>query len=427
MGQQLLLLPQMLQSIEFLVLPLDALEARLSQAFAENEALEFRERRRKPRAREQQRSDGRQEWLAEVPSRERGLAELMEEQICLLDLDPAGYAWLRFLIALLDESGYLSLEDARLLELAAEQGLAGGSDALGLAIARLQALEPRGIGARNLRQALQLQLDRESGDHALLSRLLGEFLDELKHNRLPQVARGLGIDLARLRSLLEGLRGLQTRPAAALNEIAAPALRPDIVVERDGGGFRLTVVREGVPEPIVSRKVERLARDPAQSAAVRTRLRQRISEARALIQAIEQRRSTLARVGRALFEHQQRWLDEGPAGLVPLRMTDLANELALHQSTVSRAISGKWAQTPWGIVPLRGFFQGALASSPDVSREHARNAVRELVGAENARTPLSDDVLTERLKRRGFDVARRTVAKYREELGIPSSYLRRKH
>jgi len=427
MSQQLLLLPHMLQSIEVLALPLEALEARLSQAFGENEALEFRERRRRPRARDAERGRANQDLLSELPSRRGGLAERLDEQIRMLELAEPDAIWLRFLVGALDERGFLALSDEELLALAEQERLEGGRDALGLAIARLQALEPRGIGARDLREALLLQLDRRSPDHALVARLVEEFLDELSKNRLPQVARALGVDLPRLRELLEQLRGLSARPALDLLDEAAPCVRPDVLVECDGGEFRLTVVREGTPEPIVSRRVERLAADRTQPRDVRARLRQRIGEARALIQALEQRHSTLRRVARALFERQRRWLDEGPRGLVPLRMIELAEELELHQSTVSRAISGKWAQTPWGVVPLRAFFQTGLASSPEVSREHARSALRELVALEDPRAPLSDDVLTERLRRRGFDVARRTVAKYREELGIQSSYLRRRH
>lgn len=425
MSQQLLLLPHMLQSIEVLALPVEALEARLSKAFGENEALEFRERRRRVRQRDRDRAQANQDLLAELPSRRGSLAERLEEQIAMLELAAPDAAWLRFLVGALDERGFLVLTDDELLALATQARLDGGRDALGLSIARLQALEPRGIGARDLREALLLQLDARSGDHALLARLVDEFLDDLSKNRLPQVARGLGVDLPRLRELVEQLRGLSARPAAELVGEAAPCVRPDVVVERDGAGFRLVVVREGTPEPIVSRRVERLAADRSQPAEVRTRLKQRIGEARALIQALEQRHSTLRRVAHALFERQRRWLDEGPPGLVPLRMGELAAELGMHQSTVSRAINGKWAQTPWGMVALRSFFQSGLASSPEVSREHARSALRELVALEDPRTPLSDDVLTERLRRRGFDVARRTVAKYREELGIKSSYLRR--
>ena len=138
------------------------------------------------------------------------------------------------------------------------------------------------------------------------------------------------------------------------------------------------------------------------------------------------RRATLGRIGARLFEHQHVFLDKGPGHLAPLRMKDLADELGIHVSTVSRAVAGKYAQTPWGILPLRHFFQGA-SGGEERAREDVRDLVRGVFAAEDPKTPLSDDEVVVCMREKGFDLARRTVAKYRQELEIPSSYRRRRY
>jgi len=174
-------------------------------------------------------------------------------------------------------------------------------------------------------------------------------------------------------------------------------------------------------------RVRSLARDRRQSAGVRRYLRGRLDRARWLIDAVAQREATLLRVARATFEHQRAFLEHGPGHLLPLRMGSLAEELAVHVSTVSRAVAGKHVQTPWGILPLRHFFQGSAGADEESARDDVLQAVRELFEGEDPHRPLSDDEAVVALARRGWKLARRTVAKYRRELGIPSSYRRRRY
>ena len=160
---------------------------------------------------------------------------------------------------------------------------------------------------------------------------------------------------------------------------------------------------------------------------MRSYLRGKLDRARWLIDAMEQRERTLMRIATRTFEHQRAFLEQGPGHLVPLRMSDLADELEMHVSTVSRAVAGKYAQTPWGILPLRHFFQSSAGADEDSARDDVLQVVKEVFEGEDARAPLSDDQVVEAMKKRGWKLARRTVAKYRGELGIPSSYRRRKY
>jgi RNA polymerase sigma-54 factor len=435
MGQEMLLLPRMLQSIQILQLPGLELESYLRQAAEENEALvvEDAEPRPEPPERFERRprgtrdaTDRHDEWLQNQPDREHGLAEFLEEQLALLDAEPRTLDWARFLIRSIDDNGYLTLSDDELLARAALDGLDGGASELAAAQAVLASLEPRGIGARDAIDALVRQLDPGDPEYAALRRLLAEFLGELARNKLPHVAREMKLSVDEVRALLARLSELDPRPAARLATGTAPPILPDVVVEPTAEGFDVRVDRSGWPAVAVDPTIAQIARDRRQPGEVRRYLRGKIDKARWIVEALELRGTTLLEIARALFARQRAFLERGPGHLAPLKMTDLAAEVGLHTSTVSRAVAGKYAQTPWGILPLRHFFQAA-GSDGDTARDDVREQVRAVFAAEDAARPLSDDEVVGTMRARGIELARRTVTKYRKELGIPSSYRRRRY
>lgn len=425
------LLPRMVQSVEVLQLPAADLDAFLREAFEANEALVLEEPRPVGERRgTREDSDRHDAMLQNHPAPDPGAAEELALQVSMLELAPERDAWLRFLVGCLDERGYLSLPDEELLRLAADEGLEGDVDALSDAIALLQGLEPRGIGARDAIEALLLQLDPTGDDYELLCRLLEEFLDDVAANKLPAVARALQVDVERLHELVDELRELDPRPAAGLGSGGAPVLTPEVVVEPSGDGFRVRVDRSSSSAVAIDPEVRSLAGDASLDGAERKRLRERIDQARWIVQAVESRWDTLHRVATAVFAHQSEFLREGPGHLRPLRMAEVADALGLHPSTVSRAVAGKYAQTPWGIIALRHFFQAGAAASDGgagAARSDVRDLVAEVVAAEDPAQPLSDDEIAAALAERGHPIARRTVAKYRRELSIPSSYRRRRY
>jgi RNA polymerase sigma-54 factor len=441
--QDMRLLPRMVQSVEILALPAVELESYLLEAFEGNEALALVDEGWTPRARAEAppgrggaagraASDRHEAWLESQPARDGGLVEQALAQLSMRAVDPALAPWVELVIGALDPRGYLEASDESLLAQAGEQGLAGGAAELGRAIAVLQSLEPRGIGGRNAIEALLLQLDPGDPDYALLCVLLEDFLEDVARNKLPAVAKAMGLELGDLRALLERLRELELRPAAMLADEAAPAIVPDVLVLERDGGFEVQVDGSGLLPMRVDPDVRALSRDRRLDADVRRHLKSRIDQARWLMQAVQHRKETLHRVATAVFAHQERFLRDGPEGLRALRMGDVAGWLGIHVSTVSRAVAGKHAQTPWGVLPLRWFFQapggsGASAGGGDAARDRVRDLVGELVAAEDKAQPLSDEALQAALAARGYEVARRTVAKYRSELEIPSSYRRRRY
>ena len=202
-------------------------------------------------------------------------------------------------------------------------------------------------------------------------------------------------------------------------------MRPDVVVEEGEQGFEVKVDHSALPTVAVDEGVRDLSKSRDTAPDVRKYLRGKLDQARWTVDAVEQRKATLLRVATAVFAHQRPFLEQGPGHLRPLSMSELAEWLGLHVSTVSRAVSGKHVQTPWGVLPLRKFFQASAGSTEDVARDDVREAVRAVVEAEDKTRPLSDDGIVAALAERGLTVARRTVAKYRQELGIQSSYRRR--
>lgn len=428
------MLPRMLQAIEVLQLPTLELSTFLRESFEQNEALALEEPTLTPgeswdagpgRRGTRADSDRHDEMLRNQPAPEKGIDDLVAEQLAVLDVDPSVDLWARFLVGCLDENGYLSPTDAELLALGREAGLVGGERELGRAVALLQRLEPRGIGGRDAIEALLLQLEPDDPEYALLCTLLEDFLDDIAHNKLPSVARAMGLDVARLNELVSTLRTLDPRPVAGLIADASPAIHPEVVVEPDGDGFSIRIDHSTLPTLSIDPDVRAVSRDRTQPTEVRQYLRGRIGQARVLVKAVEQRRETLLRVASALFEHQRAFLQHGPGHMVGLRMNQVADEVGVHLSTVSRSVGGKYVQTPWGVHPLRWFFQSS-AGGANAAREDVREVLRRVIEGEDASKPWSDDELAAAMETRGHPMARRTVAKYRGELGIPSSYRRRR-
>ncbi|MEL6431389.1 MAG: RNA polymerase factor sigma-54 [Planctomycetota bacterium] len=437
--QEMVLAPRMLQAIEVLALPAADLEQWLGSEAEANEALVVErtscsddelwlEPTRSSAARAKA-SDDHRALLEAVAAPGASLIERVEDELASAGVSPEAAAWIRFLADCLDDAGLLTLSDARLLELAEDAalpdaGTPGGTARLADAIATLQQFEPRGIGARSSVEALILQLDPEDEDYALLCALLEDFLVELSKNQRTKVAQKLGIEAEELGRLLSVLERLDPRPAGELSGSSAPVLNPDLVAELDDEGrVRVELVRGTLPAVSVDADLEELYGTIDRGTEARAYLSEKLAKARSVAEAVELRGVTLLRVAELALGRQAAFLREGPRALVPLAMTEASEVLGLATSTVSRAVAGKHVQTPFGIVPLRTLFQSETAGTAVTA---LREEVGRLVAEEDPRAPLSDEALVSLLKERGHDVARRTVAKYRKELDIPSSYRRKR-
>lgn len=360
--------------------------------------------------------------LEEVLTRAVSLHDHLLEQLHLLRADPRERLIGLHLIDLIDEAGYLRGE----LALVAER-LGCGVLEVEAVLARIQGFDPTGVGARSVAECLALQLrERDRLDPAMQALL--DHLGLLARGDLPALLQATGVDAEDLAEMIAELRALDPKPGLAFGREPPQAVIPDILVSAlPGGGFRVELNAATLPRVLVDHayhaRVSQGARDPK----ARAFLAERLQSANWLVKALDQRARTVLRVAEAVVEHQGGFLLRGVQHLRPLGLKDIAAVTGLHESTVSRAAAEKWVQTPRGNLPLKYFFTNAVG---DGEGAHAAEAIRQqiktMVEREDPALVLSDDQIVERLRAAGVAIARRTIAKYRESLGIPSSVQRRR-
>jgi RNA polymerase sigma-54 factor len=305
------------------------------------------------------------------------------------------------------------------------------------ALRLVQTLEPAGTGARNLRECLLLQLDAIENDEEaarghdfeLERSLITEHLKDLEMNRYPQISKRLGRDIEDIKAAVHRLSRLHPYPGKQIGGDDAPPITPDALIyyDEDTDTYEIEMTNDPAPGLSISAKYRKWLKDKKQDKKTREFLANNMRNARWLLESIEQRKSTILRVIRAVVDAQRDFFDKGPEHLRPLPMIQVADQLGIHVATVSRAVSEKWIQTPRGVFPLRRFFSGGTTSAEgeDMSWDAVKEKLKGIVEEEDKKNPLNDDEIVEKLKAQGIDLARRTVAKYRKILHIATARQRR--
>jgi len=293
----------------------------------------------------------------------------------------------------------------------------------------IQGLEPAGMGARTLQECLALQLHDAGLAGTLAERLVREAFDEVLAHRWVELGRRFGVAPAEVQAAADGLARLNPKPGLAFAARAAEYVIPDLIVEKVEGRYVVFVNDTHLPRLRLSRSYQDVVRDRRQlDVESKEFITTRLSAAQWLIQAIEQRRQTMLKVMHFIVDRQREYFDRGIQALRPLTLREVAEAVGIHESTVSRVTSEKFAQTPRGVLPLRFFFSSALKSADgeDLSARGIKATIEQLIAAEDPHRPLSDQALAEQLERDGVQIARRTVAKYREQLGVLPARLRKR-
>ena len=423
---------------------LDAMESNEPEAF-ENEYSAARVRRQDleytptfRRSRYLGERDAKMDAMANTAAPGPSLADQLAEQWGLADIDDETRRLGSLILDYADSDGSLGTDLASIADRAPASAGAPSVDELARALAAMQhILEPPGVLARDARECLLIQLDaieaEEGSSEALRDArlLITDHLDDLAHNHLPRVAERADLPMERIRSAMTWMGRLSLAPGRALVDDAAPVITPDAIVEYDDEEDRyIGYLTDGrLPNLRVNPAYNTMSRDRAVEKNTRDFIKTNLSNAHWLIDALNQRRQTLQRVLNVVLTAQRDFFDYGPAALKPLPMTQVADQLGVHVATVSRAVSGKHIQSPRGVLPLRKFFTGGTHtdSGEEVSWEAIKVALQEIVDTEDKAKPLSDEALVGALKQRGVEIARRTVAKYRSQLDIPSARLRKRH
>lgn len=354
------------------------------------------------------------------------LHEFLLEQFHLLEVDPLIRAIGEDLIYSINTQGRLELGLERLLE--DHEGATETEIATALTL--VQGLEPRGIGARSTEECLLLQLDRDDPNVELKRRLVGEFLEDLIKNRRPKIAKALMISLDQLEELVHELMQLDFQPGRTAVAEEQHYIYPDILVEWTPNGYEVRLANSRFPSLVVDESYKEVVANKDVPTEYKDQVRKQVEGAKWLISAIEQRQNTLMRVAKRIVFYQRDFLEFGPHYLAPLKMQQIADDLGIHVSTVSRATSEKHMQTHRGIFALKFFFSGATKSVDGgvESRSSVKQRVKEIIDGEDKKAPLSDEEIVKRLKASfGVDVARRTITKYRKALDIPSTRQRRQY
>jgi len=352
------------------------------------------------------------------------LMDHLMEQIHLAPLDERQQEIGEYILWCIDEAGYLQCP----LQDIADHFEAGISE-VEMILGIIQNFDPVGIGARNLRECLLLQLEAEDPPDDLAIRMVRECFDDFTNKRFEKIARKLEIELEEVREIMEVVARLNPKPGEGFMPGSASTIIPDVIVERVDGQYRVSLNDWNVPRLRINESYKALLKDKSNtSKETRDYIRQRLESARWLINSIYQRRSTIQRVMESIIKHQKEFFDKGKEFLKPMILKDIAEDVHLDISTVSRVTSGKYVQTESGIYELKYFFSERMetADGDDVSNKLLKQKIKDMIDKENSQKPFNDQTLSQMLKKEGFLVARRTVAKYREQLGIPVARLRRK-
>lgn len=477
------LTPQLIQSMEILQLPVMALDARIQEELERNPALEITTGNGTPREEpatidsppeglsadnhtpnEESRSfdrldrltrqydfdpgdqasftggrgraygerDAKLDAMANTPARDISLQEYLAAQWALEEINDDLRRAGEIIISHLEDDGYLKTP----VETIAESSAPPMSvEQLEEALLEFQhRVDPPGIGARTIQESLLLQLNVKaaaagSDDYSLERDLIGNYFDDLKRNRLPNIAKACGRSVADIKAAIRNFARLDLAPGHSVVERQVPTITPDVIVDyaEDGDGFEVRLARGNSPRLRISNRCRRMLRDRSLEKDVRDYLRKNVEAASALVDAIHYRRERLLELAKVVVERQHEFFELGVQGLKVLRMSELAEQFDCDPSTISRTVAGKYMQTPRGIFALRDFFTGGTeAPTGQVTSWDAIKArVRQIIDEEDKSKPLSDDQIAKMLQKEDLDIKRRTIAKYRQQLNIPPARQRK--
>ena len=371
------------------------------------------------------------------------LDDYLLEQIKLLDLNPRQLLLAEEFIGNINDDGYLAASMSEILEgindVVAKAAERAGRDDEKLPfytmpeaeemLAIIQRLDPSGTGARDLRECLLLQLKDAGQSGTLAERLVRDFFQELIAHRWSDVARKVGVTTVEVQRAADDIAKLSPKPGLAQSGKQDNYVVPDMVVEKIDGEYMVFVNDGNLPRLKLSRVYQDIARDKKKFEGENKEfITNKLNAAQWLIQAIEQRRHTMLKVMHFIVDRQREFFEKGVQFLKPLTLREVADAIGMHESTVSRVTNEKYAQTPRGVLPLKFFFSSGLSTvdGEDVSARGIKDTISKLVNDEDPKNPLTDQAIVEILERDGIQIARRTVAKYREQLGVLSARMRKR-
>jgi len=476
--QELKINPRLYQAMDLLYMPLLDLQQHLKQELLNNPFLEMVE----PEDDEEENPDGENEVETELPEDDkrkndeidweeillegfdaggrkeeheereyyepvtvdsRDLSDHMRDQVTLLDLSPREVVLAEEFIGNIDEDGYLkaSLEEITngVNDMVKQAAEAEDRDVDDLPmytleesermLAAIQNLDPPGVGARDLRECLMLQLKEAGLEQSVPYRLVRDCFDELINHRWSEISKRFGISPSDVQKAADEIQKLDPKPGIKYSDLSDNYIIPDLIVEKIDQKYHVFLNDANLPRLKLSKTYQEIARDKKKfDGENKEFISNKLNSANWMIQAIEQRRQTMLKVMNYIVDRQRDFFEKGVQYLKPLTLREVAEVINMHESTVSRVTNEKFVQTPRGVLPLKFFFSSGLSTTAgeDVSARGIKAQIEKLVSDEDAKHPLTDQAIVNILKQNGVQIARRTVAKYRDQLGVLSARMRKR-
>jgi len=360
--------------------------------------------------------EDREDFVERVPVAKQSFSDYLMSQLRLVTEDEQTLGIGEYIIGSLDDSGYLT---CGLKEIADTFGVT--EDAAEKVLAIIQTFDPIGVGARDLKECLLIQLAAKGLSDSLAARIVRDHFEEFKQKKYLDLSKIFKAPLKEIQDQAHIIGSLNPKPGLDILADEPKYVIPDLVVDRVGDRYIVSLNDRNVPRLRISQSYrDELQQNIELDSEAKDFIQSRLKNAKWLIQTIEQRRRTMIKVMEAIVEEQHEFFEKGAAALRPLTLQQVASKINMHESTVSRVTTGKYVQTPRGVYELKFFFSSSLSTEDgeEVSAKSAKIKIKTIIGKEDARRPLSDQKIADILKKDGLIIARRTVAKYREQLGV---------
>ncbi|WP_372846682.1 RNA polymerase factor sigma-54 [Pontiella sp.] len=461
MKMQQVLAPHLFQSLEILQMPLLDLQQMIKQELSENPTLEASEEQADAQIEIEQGTkdvdseqfdnefeklaalgeefdsyqdrgqvsggtdaEEKYQYMMDSLSESSSLHDQLLDQLSLSGLNDYEKKIAEIVIGNIDDDGYLQLDVEDLLALPNFP-----AETLDKILDTVRDFDPAGVGARDLRECLLLQLKRQGREKTQEYQMVDLYLDLVGRHKYEDIARAMGLTLDRVKELAKLVSKLDPKPGRNFSEDRIEYVTPEIIVEKRDGEYVITQNKKPYPRLFISQKYLSMLKDPNTSKEVKTYIREKIAKSKQFIQSIDQRMDTIYRIAVEIVRIQREFFDHGVSRLKPLNMKTVAELLEVHETTISRATAGKYMQTPRGLLSMKYFFKPGVmtASGEAISNESVKAALSDIIRAEDKQKPYSDAKLVKLLEEQGIKIARRTVAKYRDLLRILPSHLRKAH
>ncbi len=441
--QKLLLLPQMQQAMKILQLPIMELRGLLEKEIQENPFLEKveessdkEENSEDPFLKEvlalddnwkdyfkavQNTKEKHEEYRPQVSSPSPSLQESLLRQLNFCNISKTKKEIGEILIANIDENGYLkvSLEDVRGLLHVSEEEI---KEVLKI----IQSFDPPGVGARNLEECLLLQLKRKKKLEPLIEVVIKNYLGDIGGKNFSTLAKKLGVNEKTIRKIAEEISTLEPKPGREYFSQSPMYIIPDVSVKKTQKGYLITVNQEGIPPLRINSLYRKILEEGKNRKKEYEFLREKLKDAVWFLRNLNGRGELVRKVSEFIVDKQKEFFEKGPEHLKPLILKEVADALGVHISTISRITSRKYIETPRGVFPMKYFFSGQAPGREEISSTSLKEEIKKIIEKESSKKPLSDEKISQILRSKGFPIARRTVNKYREELGILPARMRRK-